>query len=302
MSTFNIHSDDYGISNSVSSAILKAINEGEVDSVSLITNMQCYQGCIEKLKPYFEKVKISVHLNIVEGSCCSNKEDISLLVNEEGQFKLTWGRIFLYSIFRRKTLEIQLINEFHKQIEAALAYLPKDYQLRIDSHQHTHMIPHVFRSVLKTIDHYEYNVDYIRITHERFLSFLKVPTLIPTYRIINIIKNRILWIFSIQNKKELLKRNLQYNDFFGVLFTGNMDKNRVQTLLPIYINDSNNKNDIEVVFHIGQMQEQEVTPEYNKKSFLAEHTASARLDEYETIQSVRKNLLSAKGVYNEKTI
>ena len=67
--------DDYGISKESNSRIEKCIQKGVLNKISVLTN-----GELEDFKERLSKydVKLSLHINLVEGKPLSPTQDISL--------------------------------------------------------------------------------------------------------------------------------------------------------------------------------------------------------------------------------
>lgn len=283
MSKLIIHADDYAISSHVAESVAALIEKGAVDSVSLMPNMKATEKGIALLKPFLNRVLVSVHLNLVEGRCVADPAKIPLLVDVKGYFKLSWLWIMLKSVsaeFRR-----QVFLEFEAQIckvEPLLRASGYTGKLRLDSHQHIHMIPGIFRTVCGLCR--DFDVEYIRLTREPLLPYLRAMGLWRTYRPANIVKNILLNLFSVSDVRMLKRIKLEYNYFLGLLITGKMDYKRVRTLLSLMPGER----DLELVLHGGRMLETEITKEYNKKDFIKEHTSVRRLLELETAERLHQ--------------
>lgn len=279
MSKVIIHADDYAISNHVSESVAEQIKKGAIQSVSVMPNMSCTKEGIRLLAPYAGGVLVSIHLNLVEGRCVAPKELLPLLTDEKGFFKLSWLQIMIKSV--RKEFRRQAAIEFSAQIKRTAGLLRQSGftgRLRIDSHQHIHMIPGMFKTVCGLIK--EFDIEYIRLASEPLLPFLKGRHLWKTYNIINLVKNILLNIFAIWDRPLLKRLKLDYYYFFGLVLTGRMDYERVSYLISKMPKSRN----LEVVLHAGRMLESEITREYNKKDFLKEHISSRRLLELETVE------------------
>lgn len=107
MSTVDIHADDYCISSHSSEDILKCLRKGNLNSISIITNMSCYKVYAEKFlkeAPLWPKQpKLSIHLNFMEGHCLAEPGKVPHLVDEHGYFHISWGTLF-YGIILPKNL------------------------------------------------------------------------------------------------------------------------------------------------------------------------------------------------------
>ncbi|QQO09800.1 ChbG/HpnK family deacetylase [Breznakiella homolactica] len=105
-----IHADDFAVSEHASQDILDLCSEGLLDSISVIPNLPCFGTCAEKLRnaesSFPHTIKISVHLNLLEGTSIVSPELLPDLADGQDLFKTTWISLFLYffTIKKRKHL------------------------------------------------------------------------------------------------------------------------------------------------------------------------------------------------------
>ncbi|MGI0530113.1 ChbG/HpnK family deacetylase [Treponema socranskii] len=190
MIDIDIHADDYALSEHSDKDILFLCQKGYLNGVSVIPNMPCFNDSVERYKTAlcgsgFERKKlfsaekddsdsnhfyaeplsetavsvapkfISVHLNFMEGACIAGKENVPHLVDENGYFNVSWLKLLLWSyvpVLRgkiKKELSLEIIFQTQRLIDCGL--IDKEH-LRFDSHQHPHMIPVVFDSLLDAIE------------------------------------------------------------------------------------------------------------------------------------------------------
>lgn len=239
--------DDYGLCDSTSINIQKCIDEGALNKVSVFPNLDRVD-----LHKISENIRVSLHLNLVEGKCMASADEISLISDQNGNLKHTFGGLFMVSLFRRKEFEEQVYKEIKAQVLFWKSILPKDMPFCIDSHQHTHMIPSVFNTLIKVLNDEEINLEYMRIPAEPILPYIKTPSLYFTYRPVNIIKQWLLRFLWLINKKMANDYGIPESYFIGILFSGKMDEKRVGKILPKVkkLAEKDDK-DIEVLFHPG---------------------------------------------------
>ena len=241
--------DDYGLNDVSSMHIQQCIDEGALNKVSVFPNFDTVD--LNKIQRN-KNVRISLHLNLVEGKCMANADEINLIADKNGNFKHTFGGLLKLSLFQGKKLEAQLYKEIKAQVLFWKNILPKDVPFCIDSHQHTHMIPAVFKALTKVLSDEKINPEYMRIPAEPILPYIKTPSLYFTYSGVNIIKQWLLKLLWLINKKQTKKYKIPTAYFLGILFSGNMDEKRVNKILPGYIRMAEkNDRDIEVLFHPG---------------------------------------------------
>ncbi len=246
-----ICADDYGISNSTSSHIQKCIEKGALNQVSILPNFN--KTDLSKILEN-KNVRVSLHLNLVEGKCMADSDEIDLIADKNGNFKNTFGGFLKLNLFHAKEFEAQIYKEIRAQVLFWKRVLPKGALFCIDSHQHTHMIPAVFRALVKVLNDEKITLNHMRIPAEPVLPYIQTPSLYFTYKPINIIKQWVLKFFWVINKSQARKYRIPTSHFLGILFSGKMDEKRVSKILPKVkkLAEKDGK-DIEVLFHPGYM-------------------------------------------------
>ena len=108
--------DDYGISRSSNTRIEECLKKGVLNKISVLPN-----GDVSDFNERLlgENIKLSLHLNLVEGCPLSKKEEVSLLVTDKGFFKHSFIGLFFLSLFgNRRLLEKPLVR--YKQADIFL--------------------------------------------------------------------------------------------------------------------------------------------------------------------------------------
>jgi predicted glycoside hydrolase/deacetylase ChbG (UPF0249 family) len=214
---------------------------------------------------------------------------VSLIADESGKFKHTFFGLFQLNLFHPKELEEQVYQEIKAQVSFWKGLLPPDTALCIDSHQHTHMIPAVFRALLRVLQDEKITLKHLRIPAEPIMPYIKVPSLYLTYSPINLIKQWLLNILWLMNKKHTINRKIPTAYFMGILFSGHMDERRVKLVLPEYIKLAEKTGrDIEVLFHPGYVTEEE--PDFEKNHIVFQHFyfSETRKTEYDAVMKIGK--------------
>jgi len=265
--------DDYGLDNTSSMHILQCIDKGALNKVSVFPNL-------EKIDLYKilenKNVRISLHLNLVEGKCMADSDEVNLIADKNSNFKYTFGGLLKHSLLHKKEFEEQAYKEIKAQVMFWKSILPEGVPFCIDSHQHTHMIPAVFKALIRVLDEEKINLEYMRIPKEPLLPYIKTPSIYFTYSAVNIIKQWLLNFLWLINKKQANKYKIPTSYFMGILFSGKMDEERVNKILPHYIKMSEKDgSDIEVLFHPGYIKENKIDFENKnivfKKFYLSEN-------------------------------
>lgn len=292
MKKIDVHADDYGLTMNTSIDIMEGVNAGKLNSISIMPNTTCFD--VAK-KYFFENVLenrmplISVHLNFMEGYCVADKSKLSYLVDEEGLFCISWGTLVKYNynaIIRKKVkeqLKVEIKAQLYKVIDA-YGLLTESRKLRVDSHQHTHMIPIVMEALIEVIKEEQIPTEYIRISKEPWIVYLKKIHLIPSYRLINMIKVIVLNWYAMKDEKMLKKLRIPTMLLSGVFLSGKMDLVRVRELLPDLEEYAGKKKlQLEVLFHPGTALQAEVGKEFNHPDANEFYLSSNRKIEYDAM-------------------
>ncbi len=279
-----ICADDYGLCESASINIQQCIDNGALNKVSVFPNFNKVD--LQKISEN-KRVMICLHLNLVEGRCMADKEEINLLADPNGCFKHRFGGLFRLWLFHRREFEAQVYKEIKAQILFWKSILPKDAHFCIDSHQHTHMIPTVFKALTEVLKNEKINLEYMRIPSEPLLPYLKTPSLYFTYSPVNIIKQWLLKFLWLINKKRAKKHGIQASHFFGVLLSGKMDEKRVNKLLPKYMAMAEKDGkDIEVLFHPGYLNTNETDLKNKNIVFEKFYFSENRKTEFDSVMKI----------------
>lgn len=230
---FSLHADDIGLSPGITAAIVKSIEEGAVRSVSLIVNGTGVDEAVRALSDWPD-VRVSVHLNLLEGNPLSAPGNIPLLVDGEGKLATTFGRLmrlwFEGDRRRRVQLSEQMSREFAAQIGRGRAALkatgrPAD-RLRIDSHTHIHALGFVLDAVLACCSPGE--IAYVRVPREPW-HIGKGPRDWRAALGVNAVKWGLLNNLSRNMVRKLEARGIAFNPgFLGVLHTGRMTVSAIE--------------------------------------------------------------------------
>ncbi|MCM1386122.1 MAG: ChbG/HpnK family deacetylase [Bacillus sp. (in: Bacteria)] len=282
MPEIDVHADDYALTVHTSADILDCMKKGKLNSISIVPNMSCFAECMEML---YEAVKtlpflpvMSVHLDFVEGRCLAGAKEVPLLASPDSDLTgLSWGKLFLFSYhpMKRKAVKIQLEKEIKAQIETGWQAISrcmeiagknhiacKQKGLRIDAHQHAHMIPVVWEALTEVIDREGYPVEYIRNSKEVLGAFLSEVSLWKTYRPINFVKNRILSFYSHKVDRYAAQHSMEKMYLWGLVMSGHMDYDRIVILYPKIAAKAQKENrTLEFCMHPGLALPEEITAE-----------------------------------------
>ncbi len=294
MKAIDIHADDYALSPGASEDLLKCIRKGKLDSISVLTNMSCYEKCaalyMEEKKLWKKEPLLTVHLNFMEGKAVAPLEQVPDLADGRGYLQVSWGKLLLWSCcpWKYKERKKELKAEIKAQTEKFLCLFGAGKPLRFDGHQHTQMIPIVYRALLEVIAEEGYRVSYIRVTKEPILPFLKEVSFWNTYRPVNWVKNILLNILAPAMEKKVCRATGQKPMFlWGVLLSGNMDRKRVRRLLPAMLEKSRKRGrTLELLLHAGHSAKEELGEEFVNRNSHAFYCSQGRRREFATVMEL----------------
>lgn len=279
-----ICADDYGISAKTCRQINECAACGAVNKISVLPNTE-----VKDIQQYIPKqgVMLGAHINLVEGRPLSPPESVRMLLDKRGCFKYSFPGLFLRTLLPgRKKFTKQIYTEIKSQL-AAYKQLDSDSTTAIDSHQHTHMIPAVFKALMRAVRDEGIQVRYLRMPAEPIWPYLRQPGLYITYRPINLVKQGLLKLLGRLHRAKLQQSGIQTAIFMGVLFSGHMDAARVKKVLPHYIRLAEKKGmDIELLFHPGHTESGDAVMDDKKKGFNRFYAAGGRKTEYNTLQAL----------------
>jgi predicted glycoside hydrolase/deacetylase ChbG (UPF0249 family) len=140
-----VNADDLGWTDGVNRGILEAFHHGIVTSTSLLANGAAFAGGVEaaRLAP---GLGVGVHLNLSDGPPVAERETITSLLNDDGEFACGPEKLLLRRA-RRGLRLAEVESEWDAQIQkvrdAGIA------PTHLDGHKHVHMLPGLFEIALK---------------------------------------------------------------------------------------------------------------------------------------------------------
>lgn len=277
--------DDFGLTDSVCDGIIKCVRDGVLNKVSIFANGTCSHRVKELAG---ENVTLAFHLNFVEGKSIAFSSS-SLITDERGFFSHDFVGLLRLSLSpKKKALIADLKREIAAQYDAWRTIVGEDAPLVLDSHQHTHMIPAVFRALLEFLEEKGLSVRYLRIPAEPLTPFLACPSLYATYGVSGLCKQwllRFLWLFS---RSRFRKKGICTSLFCGILFSGSMDEKRVQKILSHYRRLAKKKQvSVEFLFHTGSISSGDPALTDGTVRFSHFYTSSGRNTELEALHRLK---------------
>jgi predicted glycoside hydrolase/deacetylase ChbG (UPF0249 family) len=91
----HVHADDYGLGEEISNNIIDCINYGIVNSISIICNTKDFIDSIKIIKKSTNGVRMSLHINLMEGSPITDPSKVYMIINKDGEFRYSFITIWL---------------------------------------------------------------------------------------------------------------------------------------------------------------------------------------------------------------
>lgn len=137
-----VNADDFGLTTGVNSSVISCHVSGSLTSATLLPNMDGTEEAA-RLAVAHPTLGVGLHFNITQGRPLSRPAEVSSLLSESGEF-LDRSRLLVRALtgrIRPDHVRTELLAQ-HAHLRSFGVNLT-----HIDSHQHAHAIPSVFRVV-----------------------------------------------------------------------------------------------------------------------------------------------------------
>jgi chitin disaccharide deacetylase len=145
-----VNADDFGLCQGITDGIIAAHQHGIVTSTSIVASGRGFADAVAQARAN-PALDVGVHLTLVEEYPVASPRDIPTLAQGDGRFPKNYAALLpglLLGRIRLKDVE----REFRAQIEECInAGLTPTH---LDSHQHVHALPPLFRMVLRLAREY----------------------------------------------------------------------------------------------------------------------------------------------------
>jgi hopanoid biosynthesis associated protein HpnK len=220
-----VNADDFGLSTSVNTAVIRAHREGILTTASLMVNEPGLDEAVALAKQN-PKLGVGLHLSLLCGRAALSPEKIPGLVNPRGEFSenpVATG----FRYFFQRGLQQQLRAEIHAQFEKFRATgLPLDH---VNGHLHLHLHPTVFRILMDDAE--KLGIRRLRLTQEPF--WMDVP-LASGRRLYRSTHAAIYFCLSWRAQSALRRKNIRHTQrVFGLLQNAHMNEDYLLKLLSV---------------------------------------------------------------------
>jgi predicted glycoside hydrolase/deacetylase ChbG (UPF0249 family) len=158
--TLVVTADDVGLHPGMTLGALKGHDEGIVTACSVVATGPALDDAIERLRKR-PGLDVGIHLTFVGERPLSPPERVRSLLGPDGAF-LPGFRAFAAHYALGRIDDADLEAELRRQIERLLATGLR--LVHANSHQHLHVLPRVFETVLKLAE--EYRIPWVRVPRD----------------------------------------------------------------------------------------------------------------------------------------
>ena len=219
-----VNADDFGLSQSVNEAVIRAHRDGILTSASLMVNEP---GCGEAVKLAKENPRLGVglHLTLLMGRSALSPQKIPGLVNSRGEFSNNPVGVGMGYFFKRG-LRDQLRSEIRAQFEKFHATgLPLDH---VNGHLHLHLHPTIFRILMEDAE--KLGIKRMRLTRDCLARSRRMAGGHWFYRVSHAVIYE--WL-SGRACEPLRRRGIKHAQItFGLLQNARVDEEYILKLLP----------------------------------------------------------------------
>ena len=255
------HADDFGITEEQARRIL-ALGDacggmGAISSISIFANSPAFEASAEAARPFVSAgaLRIGVHVNLVEGPAASplhKRGRKGGLADARGMLALDFVSLLktsLSTLPERRELYREVYDECRAQIALFCSAFPEERgRLRIDSHQHVHMIPLVYDAMMHAAASCGCTVAELRIPFEAALPHLGGAGGIGRLASANGVKDALLGLLSLRARRHV-PQGCRVPAFCGVVLSGRMHEADVRLIGRMEDIAARRGRDLEVLLH-----------------------------------------------------
>ena len=219
-----VSADDLGLTRGITDGILAARDHGCLSGTSVIASGDAFDYAIEqwRLRPGF---LLTAHLNLMEGPPVAPRSEVPLLLDANGEMRLSFMALLAMSLRLRGAERDRLRGQIRIELDAQIARVAQaagpQWRPRVDGHQHYHMIPIVLEALLEL--HERWNFSYMRTLEEPLFLVPHWRRALPNYLGANLAKHAILRPLARMARRQLTWHAIPHCRWFvGLLFSGNM--------------------------------------------------------------------------------
>ncbi|WP_226402570.1 ChbG/HpnK family deacetylase [Synechococcus sp. MU1643] len=207
-----LHADDLGLAEGVDAAIIDLAQSRRLQGASLLVNGPSAAHAVEAWRDLAEPPPLTLHLCLTEGHRLPNCPDLPT----------GFGSLLLASFlpWQRRRIAPQVSTVLQQQI-SRYRQLTGLSQIRLDGHQHIHLVPLVLDAVLDLAS--DESITWVRTTRESMPEGLSLRLWWRSLQTGGLLKWLVLQLLSGLATPRLRRAGLATNRrFAGVFFSGSM--------------------------------------------------------------------------------
>ncbi|OQC13929.1 MAG: hypothetical protein BWX72_01510 [Firmicutes bacterium ADurb.Bin080] len=275
-----VTADDFGLSPGINKVIIDLLKQGNITQTSILMGSYFTEDAINLFKSECPDKPLGIHLSLTFGKKISSYK-LNLLSSKDFMLRLTYPKL-LFLLLNPLT-RLFLLSQVEKEFEAQILKL-KTYNIpinHIDSHQHVHMIPGIFKIVKKLA--VKYRIENIRHTNESFFITKSVITNNSSCNISGIIKHIIISCFT------FFASSPKDSYFFSILHSCKIKPGLIDYIS--FQNLSKKYNSVEIMVHPGLPELDLNHISLIDKREIKQALSSDRLNENEALIEISNHLL-----------
>ncbi|MBI4667789.1 MAG: ChbG/HpnK family deacetylase [Elusimicrobia bacterium] len=212
-----VNADDLGACPGANSGILRAHQEGIVTSASILATTLFYRDALKNTVEQAPGLGIGLHFTLTVGKPVSPARNVPLLINGQGFFRWDFTSL-LWALSRQR--QPALLEQIGMELNAQLDRLTQDGVRpdHINSERHVHMIPAIFRLVLKAAQ--ARGIAFVRIADDIGRRYIKAGDLPVLLMNGGLIKHVVLGLLTRCDRKFMPASHPVINHLASVLYTG----------------------------------------------------------------------------------
>ena len=207
-----LHADDLGLAKGVDAAIIDLAQSRRLQGASLLVNGPSAAHAVEAWRDLADPPPLTLHLCLTEGHRLPNCPDLPT----------GFGSLLLASLlpWQRRRIATQLRRVLKQQINRYRQLTGMNH-IRLDGHQHIHLVPLVLDAVLDLAS--DESITWVRTTRESIPEGLSLRLWWRSLQTGGLLKWLVLQLLSGLATPRLRRAGLATNRrFAGVLFSGSM--------------------------------------------------------------------------------
>ncbi|MEJ8843056.1 ChbG/HpnK family deacetylase [Lacibacter sp. H375] len=277
------HSDDACLTKSSTEKILSCWENGFIDGFSVLANASLLPIVQQSIRQNTHlPVRLSIHLNLTDFSAVSSPDNVSLLTDKQGRFKVGFIKalqIHLWGGKRREIFIEQVWREWDAQINLVKSQLRPSHIVALDSHNYIHMVPCLFRVISDLSE--KHDVPFIRVPNEPFY-ISEWKHFFHGYFVGNLLKFTLMKLLVKMNKANKYNKR---QESMGILYSGNMFHENIISGLEKAA--KRNFASIEVVLHVGKSHTEELLGNIERQSAFRFFTSEKRDKELDAVKQMK---------------